>query len=79
MSEEATKLPGEWEEYQPRRARDKEFYDIRLDNGDIVECCYPNGIGWYPMHPNKTSKYGRISDDNVLQIRLCMHPMDYPD
>lgn len=67
---------NEWIEYQPDRARDKTFYDIMLRDGEIVECCYPNGTGWYPMHPDKSSKHGYLSDDQVIRIRRCKHPMD---
>ena len=69
----------EWTNYQPNRAREKTFYDIKLRDGEIVECCYPNGVGWYPMHPHKPSGHGRIADYRVIQIRKCTHPMDMAD
>jgi hypothetical protein len=72
-------LSGSWEQYQPKRARNKTFYDIKLRDGEIVECCWPNGIGWYPMHPNKSSRHHRIADYRVLEIRKCKHPCDMDD
>jgi len=69
---------SDWIPYQPRRAREKEFYDIKLRDGEIVECCWPNGIGWYPMHPEKRSKHCRIADYRVIAIRpVAVHPADF--
>jgi hypothetical protein len=60
---------NDWIDYQPRRNRDKEFYDIMLRDGTILHCCYPNGVGWYPA----TGK--RIADYRVIKIRRCPHPI----
>lgn len=68
---------NEWIEYQPKRERSKTFYDIMLQGGEIVECCYPNADCWYPMHPEKQSKYDRLLDSRVTHIRVCKHPEDY--
>lgn len=72
-------LADEWTSYQPTRAREKTFYDIKLRNGEVVECCYPNGNSWHPMHPNKRSGHTRLPDYRVLEIRKCQHPMDIAD
>ena len=61
-----------WTPYQPARARDKKHYDIMLRNGEVVECCWPNGIHWNPM---KASKHNHIADYRVTHIRLCAHPI----
>lgn len=63
-----------WIPYQPKRHREKEFYDIKLRNGDIVECCYPNGESWYPFKPGKY--WDTIKDYRVVEIRLCKHPLE---
>lgn len=78
MSQE---LPGPWTDYQPHRQRDKEFHDIELRDGTIVQCCWPNGVHWTPMAgpvPRRAGK-GPIADYRVVRIRLCVHPMDRDD
>lgn len=66
-----------WEEYQPRREREKEFYDIRLRDGEVVCCCYPNGIHWNPMLPSNNGKL--IADYRVTHIRFCQPPYGFDE
>lgn len=78
--------PNPWIEYQPRRQRDKEFYDIELRDGTIVFNCYPNGIHWNPwifdrVYPKKTAKIigkGPVADYRVVRIRLS-YPNPFED
>ena len=65
-----------WVNYQPRREREKEYYDIKLRDGTVVECCYPNGIHWHPMFgvPKKVGTVP-IADYRVIQIRRCRNPL----
>jgi len=75
-------FPGEWVPYQPDRNRDKEFYDIKLRDGTVVFCCYPNGVHWNHMHPSAPPPRGcnrPIADYRVEAIRRCQHPMDIGD
>jgi hypothetical protein len=70
-----------WVSYQPHRQREKAFYDIRLRDGTVVECCWPNGVHWTPMKgptPKKAGS-GAIADYRVVQIRKCKSPMDRDD
>lgn len=71
-------LPGPWIEYQPKRERDKEYYDIELRDGTIVFCCYPNGVHWNPMFgaPRRAGK-SPIPDYRVVRIRRCEHAIDH--
>lgn len=59
---------GEWFEYTGFRFKD--WYDIELDGGRIVEMCRPNADAWYPenadpIHDNDVSKV-RLKPDNEL-------------
>lgn len=67
-----------WTPYQPHRRREKEFHDIKLRDGTIVECCWPNGIHWTPMVKGPHS-HKRFADYRVSHIRKCKHPMDRDD
>ena len=62
--------PNGWKEYQPARARDKTWYDIRLRDGTELICCYPNGVHWH--HPSCKS----IADYRVTHIRITQNPID---
>lgn len=68
---EPENLPGPWVDYQPHRSREKEFYDVMLLDGAIVECCYPNGVHFTSMINGH-----RVGDEEVARIRLCKHPFD---
>lgn len=70
---------GLWVPYQPHRQRDKKFYDIKLRDGTIVECCWPNGLHFTPMGGQQIPKKAGLPpypDYRVIAIRLCKHPMD---
>jgi len=72
-------LPGEWIPYQPKRERDKEYYDIKLRDGTVVPCCYPNGTHWTFMHPvfrPPRAYNGPVADYRVVAIRRCQSPVD---
>jgi hypothetical protein len=66
-----------WTPYQPRRNREKEFYDIKLRDGTVIGCCWPNGTHWHPTNgvPKKAGK-GPIADYRVIEIRRCNPPPD---
>jgi hypothetical protein len=70
--------PNPWLDYQPKREREKEFYDIELRDGTIVPSCYPNGIHWNPWtRGNPDAKYRKpIADYRVVKIRLT-HPSPF--
>jgi len=75
--------PNPWIEYQPHRARDKEFYDIELRDGTIVQACYPNGVHWNVMFSRKypvpkKAGFGPYPDYRVVRIRLT-HPNPFKD
>lgn len=76
---EETNIPGPWLDYQPTCYRDKEFHDIELMDGQVIECCWPNGHGWYALHPYKSSPRDHYGDKEVKRIRLCEHPIDTRD
>lgn len=59
-----------WIEYQPKREREKELYDIRLRDGTELERCYPNGISWNANLFGNNPKHERIADYRVTHIRL---------
>lgn len=69
-----------WIPYQPKREREKEFYDIMLRNGAIVECCWPNGVHFTQIDGEFTRKAGKgpYADYRVTHIRRCVHPMNRP-
>lgn len=65
-----------WVAYQPHRQREKEYYDIKLRDGTVVECCYPNGVHWHPMFGcPKGVGQPPFADHRVIQIRKCRHPL----
>jgi len=53
--------------------REKEFYDIKLKNGEVIECCWPNSYYWNTVliSPSKVYK-----DEEVEAIRTCQHPLE---
>ena len=59
-----------WIPYQPVRARDKEWYDIRLRDGTELICCWPNGIHW------NAPGHRPIADYRVTHIRLTENPIE---
>lgn len=63
-----------WIDYQPKRDRDKEIYDIMLRDGTVVQGCYPNGVHWNPIFASlypvpKTAGRRPIADYRVMKIR----------
>ena len=67
---------NEWIAYQPKREREKEFHDIKLRDGEVVRCCWPNADAWTPMEGKREGE--TIKDYRVTHIRRCRHPMDEP-
>jgi hypothetical protein len=69
-------LQEPWQSYQPQRQREDAFYDIKLRDGTVVECCWPEGEHWHPMKKLVTKKAGKgsIADYRVIQIRGCKPP-----
>jgi hypothetical protein len=65
---------NEWIVYQPLRTREKAFHDIKLRDGAVIECCWPNADAWTPMDGKHSGK--SIKDYRVTHIRRCEHPMD---
>lgn len=71
---------GIWFEYQPHRFRYKMMYDIMLNDGSIIQSCYPNGITFSCFnHKQELSvmaksflerNHGEIKDSCVKAIRL---------
>ena len=57
---------GIWFPYDGGRYKD--WYDLRLKTGEVIENCYPNASSWYPYH--NPSNRGPIKDAEVEQIRL---------
>jgi hypothetical protein len=49
---------------------EKEWYDIELQNGDIIYQCYPNA-GWF-----HSEHLGLFSESMVKRFRRCKHPLD---
>lgn len=66
-----------WKEYQPKREREKTFHDIKLRDGTVIACCWPNADAWTPLEGRHAGK--TIKDYRVVAIRTCHHPMDEPD
>lgn len=66
-----------WVDYQPHRQRDKRFYDIKLRDGTIVECCWPNGVHFTPFGFKPVPKKAGLPpypDYRVIAIRECDNP-----
>lgn len=65
-----------WVPYQPQRQREDAFYDIKLQDGTIIECCWPDDEHWHPMKKPVAKKAGKgpIADYRVVQIRRCKPP-----
>lgn len=71
---------GIWFEYQPHRFRYKMMYDVMLNDGSIIQSCYPNGITFSCFnHKQELSvmaksflerNHGEIKDSCVKAIRL---------
>lgn len=57
---------GIWFPYDGGRYKD--YYDLRLKTGEIIQNCYPNGNSWFP-HSNKEGR-NQIKDEEVAEIRL---------
>jgi hypothetical protein len=73
-------LPGEWIDYQPHRRRPKEFHDIELRDGTVIECCWPNADVWICMEWSRSKpKRSRFKDYRVVRIRRCTHPTGKTD
>ena len=64
----------DWKNYQPKREREKAFYDIQLRDGTVVECCWPNDDAWTCMRGPDSGK--AFKDYRVVAIRKASHPMD---
>jgi len=60
-------MDNEWKTYN--FSYEKEWYDIELDNGDIILQCWPNA-GWF-----HSEDFGIFREERVRKIRLCDHPM----
>lgn len=64
---------GEWVDYQPHRNREKAFHDIRLRDGSVRLCCWPNSDVWNPWD----GKGGNpIKDYRVVSVRRCEPVLD---
>lgn len=56
-----------WIEYDGNY--DKRWYDIQLEDGRVIESCYPNaGI----FHDGKGNSFSGL---DVVRIRGCPHPL----
>lgn len=68
-------MTGDWVAYTGER--DKKYYDIMLNTGEIIECCYPNSYSWYSQLVSPSEEY---KDEDVAFIRDCPHhPLDHPN
>lgn len=65
-----------WIPYQPFRKREKAFYDIKLRDGTVIECCWPDAKYWNPAAGSVPRKAGKppFADHRVIQIRRCKSP-----
>lgn len=71
---------GIWFEYQPHRFRYKMMYDVMLNDGSVVQSCYPNGITFSCFNRKQElsamaksfleRNYGEIKDSSIKAIRL---------
>ena len=61
-----------WIDYQPHFQRPKEFLDILLRDGTIVECCWPNGGHFTAMIEQKPEVKVRrpVADYRVVKVRI---------
>ena len=62
------KNENEWKPYN--FDYEKKWYDIELDNGDIILQCYPNA-GWF-----HSEYFGMFREEKVKRFRICKHPLD---
>lgn len=60
-------MESEWKSYNGEY--EKEWYDIELESGDIIEQCWPNA-GWFHSEHSVM-----IRENRVKRFRLCDHPM----
>jgi hypothetical protein len=58
-------LTYEWQKYD--HEYEKRIQDLKLFNGDIVMCCWPNAGKWHTMG---TKDIGMIDDIDVAFVRL---------
>ncbi len=63
-------LTFEWQKYDNNYQ--KRIQDLKLFNGDIVMCCWPNAGKWHTMgvseNPENDKRY--IEDNEVEYVRL---------
>ena len=92
--ENISHLPSDdmtWFEYQPNRFRYKMMYDVMLENDEIIESCYPNGITFTCFKSKQElseyaanlikKQHGDIKDSQIKAIRLCklLKPLEHSD
>ena len=59
--------PDKWVDYQPHQQRPKQFCDIELRDGTIIEGCWPNADTFTQMvEPFK----GQFKDYQVVKVKL---------
>jgi hypothetical protein len=71
--------PNPWIEYQPDRNREKEFYDVELRNGVVVENCYPNGVHWNPWTSERKDSPKEAYKGPIADYRVVRTRRSYPD
>lgn len=66
-----------WHDFTADFDYDKKFYDVQLQDGTIVEKCWPNAGGMNEsMNPDAVADRRFMPKDNV-KVRLSLrHPMD---
>lgn len=67
-----TKLTKEWSDFIPTEGYEKQMQDVKLKNGDIMYCCWPNGGVWNVCKKDENPKYYGVTIDCIetAQVRL---------
>lgn len=67
-----TKLTKEWSEFDHKKGYEKRMQDVKLKNGDILFCCWPNAGVWMICDEklNPKNKGQEISVRETTHVRL---------
>jgi len=47
---------------------EKQFYNIRLKDGRVLKCCWPNAGMWFVLNG------AMIKSDQVTHVQICADP-----